>query len=347
MLRRVALQWASVPRSELHVLVAAMPATFVVALDLPSNAIPYTSTFAWLRALVAHALRKDAHLLFAPGPQSLRWTYREFAHAIGNLILAILVNARDGRVLKLGRSLSAGSPLMLSLERALADRSGIYIVRDQESLALLRLSRVSAAPDVAIADHILRSAPPSQPRRYLALSFREDREVSIQAVLSLADQARSRGWEPILVTQVARDDKFHDQLSQILDCKVVNWPSARAHKDQLLRVLAAYDLSHAVVSNRLHSLVFGIARGAAPVALTSEHDTKISRTFRTLHIDDPTLWPGQPLPEPVTNYKCNEQVIWYARQRLMKVASEVEKALLMRYDYPSVDESRNASDGEL
>ena len=328
-LRRVALQWIPVPAAAPHVLVAKMPAGFVAGLGLPTSAITYTNTFSWLRALSLHTLRRDGHIMFAPGPQSLSWSRGEFAHAVGNLALAILVKSHDGHVIKLGRALSAGSSFMLRLERALASQAEIYTVRDQESQVLLRSPRVSTIPDVALADDILRPDPlSSKARRYLALSFREDREVRLEAVQSLVDQARSRGWEPILVTQVGRDDDFHTRLGRMLNCQVLNWPEHRSHRDQLEDVLAIYDLSHAVVSNRLHSLIFGMARGAVALSLASKQDTKISKTFRTLGIDDPILRPGQRLPDPLLDGSTQQQALRDAQQPLTDLKLQVGKALL-------------------
>jgi hypothetical protein len=113
---------------------------------------------------------------------------------------------------------------------------------------------------------------------YAALSFRSDILIDPDRLGNLVETLRDEGLEPILVSQVKRDDVQHLRLAHALDIKVVSW-DGRTHAEQLQRVQDAYARSRVVVSNRLHALIFGMQEGAVPVAMLDGNSDKLLSTL--------------------------------------------------------------------
>lgn len=280
-IRRTAVRWIEDAGLDPHVLVSGVSRGFVDGLELRAGAVLYETTRPWIHALLDSSRRNPTTLVYTPGPQSLTASISHTGHAVVNAGLAAAVTRGGGHVVKLGRSMEPGSRFMLGLERFLLRRSSLYTVRDEESSVLLNDPRVEVAPDLAWAAELELELDRSEvvDRTRLAMSFRSDRSFDRAAIGELVAQAVTRGLVPTFVSQVKRDDEVHQTLAAELGCEVVGWPADRSDSAQLRTVMQAYQQSSMVVSNRLHSVIFGMAAGAVPVGLAGPGDTKIARTL--------------------------------------------------------------------
>lgn len=306
-IRRTAVRWIEDAGLEPHVLVSGVGEGFVDGLDLRPGAVTYGGIRPWVRALLAHSRRQPTTLVYPPGPQSLKISLRNVGHALANAGMAADVSSHGGSVVKLGRAIEPGSPLMLGLERFLAGRCSLYSVRDEKSHLLLDDATVRVEPDLAWAGGLEQELDQSQvvERTRLAMSFRADRSFDRKTIEVLVTQAASRGLIPTFVTQVKRDDQLHQTLAAELGCEIVSWPADRTDRAQLRAVLRTYQQSAMVVSNRLHGVIFGMVAGAVPVGLATAGDTKIARTLGVVglahHVlaEAPVpdrLWDADPAP---------------------------------------------------
>lgn len=316
-IRRTVVRWLAESCHTPHVLVEGMPKGFVDGLQLEVPTVLYRSRVRWLAALARSAARGPIALVFTPGPQSLTVTTSQVWHALVNLMLAQLVTLRSGTVLKIGRSIEPGSLFMLALERSLARRISMYTVRDEQSKRTLQIPHVAVAPDVAWnAGLESELVDGTVPRFRLAMSFRSDRSFDRRAVVNLVEEARRRDLVPTLVTQVRRDDALHRRLAEELGCDLIHWPVDRYHRLQLRAVLRAYQESVLVVSNRLHSVIFGMIAGGTPLALTSSSDTKIRRTLAVVGIGHRVAEVTAPIPSQLFEPLDLTELLACARARL-------------------------------
>lgn len=276
-IRRVFLDWMDGAGLRLHVFIGDMPPTYVEAFDLPEDSRTYRSPGAFEIALLRGAVTRRAHLAFAPGPLGLLPGLGTWPKSLANLLNAVAVRLSGGRVLVLGRAVRGSACAARSIERLLARTATLCVVRDHETVAILR-GPAMMAPDLAFSEPstVLDDSPSRRDR--LALSFRGDRPPPTDLVRSLAEQAIAIGLRPLLVTQVGSDHALHAALSADLGLEHLGWdePSAR---DQLARVRSAYLTSAIVVSDRLHALILATTAGAVPIGATYGDSDKLQATL--------------------------------------------------------------------
>lgn len=276
---------------ELHVLAEGVPAGFLDALQLPAGAVVYESFGGWLGSLIRACLRQKPALVFTPGPQTLSMRLGPVAHQVLSVVLAALLKIAGGDTMKVGRAFSGRARCAIFLEKVLARFSSVFTVRDFASAELLGLSQEAVLPDVAfgstvdgfISDEGL--ARISNDRNYVAMAFRGDRPIDREALSGFIATAQGRGFEPVFVTQVRSDETLHKQLSAALGVPIVSWEPSVDHRDQLQRVVAVYQQSVAVVSNRLHGAIFGMQCGAVPVGWQVGSDSKLAKTLVPLGLE--------------------------------------------------------------
>jgi hypothetical protein len=322
-LRRTVLQWMVAAGLRPQVLVAGVGAGFVEALGLDDSAVTYRSRARWTAALAGSARRAPTALVYPPGPQSPAASTADAAHAVANLLLAAHVRRHQGVVVKLGRAIDPGSGIMLRLERALVRRASLYTVRDRPSEAALDGTDVRVEPDLAWAADLSAHLDPAPTNRHrLALSFRGDRSYDQESVAQVVEQARRHGLEPTLVTQVRRDDLLHQHLAAELGVTVRGWPVGRSEAEQLDVVMRTYQQSALVVSNRLHSVIFGLLAGATPVGLAAGDDDKIRKTIAVVGLEQHVVAIGSQIPRSLFGSIDLSPVLRLARDRLAAVQTE-------------------------
>ena len=318
-LRRTALRWIEEVGQTPAALVAGLPKGFVDGLQLGPGTVRFDSTWSWLIALLQGWRVTPVNILYAPGPQSLQLSVKNAARAVLNGLLATLIYARNGRIVKVGRSIESSSYLMRILERVIGRRAALYTVRDQQSVDLLALPTVRIAPDLAWGasfESYFDQQVMSVPRHRFSMCFRSDRAFNQSVVRDLARRARERGLTPTLVTQVRRDNEFHRQLALELNCEHREWFAQTPDDDQLRSVLQTYRESEAVVSNRLHSVIFGVIAGAIPIGLATPGDTKLRRTLAVVGLQDRVFDMNASVPPEAFNQVDCSGVVADARRCL-------------------------------
>jgi hypothetical protein len=277
-LRRTAIAWARRSGVRLNIFCGRMPSSYVDALCMCPEDRVFQSQLQWGIALLRDLLRCRVVLLFAPGLQLVRYRRTDGVHAIVNLVLAGLVRLSGGVVVKFGRSFSGNAHVVKMLEMLLRRTSNLYTVRDRESASFLG-DGVEYCPDVAVGATSRALGP--RRRGKVCVSWRYDRpqpEKLMAAVEQLCDRA---DLELVVVTQVREDDVPHARLAHRLGARHVEWGD-RTHASQLDRVIDEYSSSLAVVSNRLHALIFGWNSGALPIGYSATGDQKIAPHLRAL-----------------------------------------------------------------
>ncbi|VXC66545.1 conserved hypothetical protein [Arthrobacter sp. 9V] len=268
-----------------------MPQTYIDAFRLPSGAKVVSNPLAFQASVLRNALLGRASLAYAPGPHVLTDSPKALAKAAAVLGLCAFVRLRGGSLSVIGRSLRGTGRLSIGLERALSAMATSYAMRDTASAPVLGRS-ADVMPDMAFMRNASVDNSVAGQRDIVALSFRSDRAVNLDGLVSLIEASQARGLKPVFITQVRRDDEVHAELSKILGIDAVLWEN-RTHSEQEEVIEHYYSRSHAVVSNRLHSLLFGVAHQAFPVALHEENHNKIPTTlkpwvdFDSLVLDDP------------------------------------------------------------
>jgi hypothetical protein len=94
-------------------------------------------------------------------------------------------------------------------------------------------------------------------------------------------------------------------------------------------VCAAYRDSFAVLTNRLHSAIFGMLLGAAPLTLDPDPASKVARTLATVGLTDLT-WPEEltsQIEDLAVARGCAERVA-RARRDLEAVRARIDEAIV-------------------
>lgn len=261
-IRRIVLDWLlSAAPHRIVVFTGTMSADYLNALPANSRVRYVRGASAFELQLLRSCLARRAHLIFAPGPEAVADRPALVLKLFANLANVFMVHTGGGAVLAIGRALRGNGRLAARLLRAVVGLSKLYVVRDWQSGETIGVS-LRAAPDVGLA-----LAVPStvSTRSRVAISLRGDHPVAASWFERLIGDVRGLGLEPVLVTQVRRDDAQHIALGKQHDVEVVAW-GALSHAAQLERVLTAYATARAVVTDRLHAAIFGFVAGAAPIA---------------------------------------------------------------------------------
>lgn len=274
-IRRAVLDWLKDSGRPLVVFVGPMPSDYLAGFGDLADVEIHSKSVSFERRLLLAACRGRATLVLAPGPQIFgpaALTVRSLIN-LGNVLA---IRSRGGTAVAVGRSLRGGPSLGRVLERFLIKLFSLYTVRDDVSSAAIGLN-LRQFPDIAFA-HV--DTPPSEgDRNLLALSYRSDRAVPLELLSRLVETARAEELEPVLVSQVRRDDAQHRQLGKILGVRTALWED-KTHLQQDEVVRGIYRRSLHVSSNRLHALIMGMQCGALPVAFIEAGQEKLTSTLR-------------------------------------------------------------------
>lgn len=260
----------------------------------------YASKRQWFGDLIRRmAVRSPIVFAFKPGHYLSSSKAKSLAYSAALVAFCGLCRIQGGKVIRSGVSLDRFGALQSRLQSVLGRLHTSYGVRDQASLDYARsLGAVAAhySPDMAflLADaeatsgligSKLITADVERPK--LSLSFRKQglmKEISHVEKLAevIADSSSEHGLSPVVVEQVTFDRELAQVLSTQLKCSVVRFEQT----EQSVRgIFANYASSRVVVSNRLHSLLFGWTAGAIPIPLVenSPH-SKIVELFKHLNL---------------------------------------------------------------
>lgn len=287
-LRRGLLNAFDRDRVQVHVLVGSNSSGYISALGLHSDDVTYNSRDDWRRALLISAVRSKCALVFNAGEVRV-----DRAHSYLGKFQALsvaLIRLRGGAVVHTGLGIRDPKAPRDFLGRCVLRMCTLVAWRDAQSRDWSGIGQV--LPDWALAlgsqQSQVAGIDPSQPRRFLAISMRGDREFPSQewfgAVRKIADE---NSLVPLLVTQVVRDGDRSREIAKQLgsETEVFDWAADVSHAVHERDVRDLYMRSAAVVSDRLHALVLGATEGAVPLALTVGSAEKLRRTLAVVGLD--------------------------------------------------------------
>lgn len=235
-----------------------------------------------LLRLFGALIRHRVFLVLPPGPSAFggaRNSLRSLVTIVSNLIF----RAGGGGVLQVGAAYRGEGRLSRKLQELKTDLFQLCVVRDSKSIAS---HRTVTAPDLAFEDW---GSSENLQRTRLSVSLRSDYEVDEMVLEQLRTISEVQGWKLTFVSQVRRDDVKHRALAMKYGADVVSWEGS--HKTQLEKVKIAYSESVAVLSDRLHGLIFASNMGALPIALVHSGNDKLTSTFQVV-IDLPRVFSG-------------------------------------------------------
>ncbi|UHQ18465.1 polysaccharide pyruvyl transferase family protein [Lysobacter sp. KIS68-7] len=270
--------------------VTRCPPEFLRSLDLARHApdVRQTTSVGLFGAMLKTRLRgQPAYYFLSPGGYFGERRGLSALALVANTAVIAAMRLVGVRVCHVGVSFERLGPFhkrMLQLRARLLHR---LIVRDDASAAYAQdngIRHAGVSPDLAFG--AAAYARPGERGRHIAISFRSDQtpaqgdEVmrlvqALDAVLPVDEDFR-------LVAQVARDCPLMDNVAQSLRGSRRRVETMYVHGD-VDAALAAYHGCRAVVSNRLHALLFGVLGGCTPVAVISDSvNAKIGGLWATL-----------------------------------------------------------------
>ncbi|WP_130176341.1 polysaccharide pyruvyl transferase family protein [Cryobacterium sp. SO1] len=276
-IRNAALGWIRATDSDVIAFAGTMPPAYLEAFDIDERVRFVTNPVQYQALLWQYLVRRRASIVFAPGPQVFGPSIRAISKSLINLANVAAVRSSGGAVLAVGRSLRGHGRVARRVEAAVVAMFQLYVVRDTRSAQVLG-EELAGAPDLAFA-HTFSDAATVRGRTNVVISLRGDRPIAVDGLRVVVGHLRDRGLTPVLVTQVKRDDDRHRALGRELDVPTVLWGN-HSHAEQLERARIAYAQAGAVLSNRLHALIFGIQHGAAPIAVLDRGSDKLTSTLR-------------------------------------------------------------------
>ena len=292
-IRKQVLEWLKESGRPVVLFTGPMPQGYLDGFGDLSGFETHSQSRVFELRLLREALRGRSAVVLAPGPQIFGPTKLAIRSLI-NLVNVLAIRARRGSAVAVGRSLRGTPSPGKILDRSLIKLFSLYTVRDDVSADAIGLDLMSY-PDMAFGAR--DTSPTTGERSHLALSFRNDRSVPPEHLTGLVEQARRAGLEPVLVSQVRRDDDQHRRLGDLLGIRTQLWEE-RTHVEQEEAVRALYRRSAFVVSNRLHGLILGMQCGALPVTYSEPgYDKVVSTVSGVVSISS---WPSKDGLEPLT-----------------------------------------------
>jgi polysaccharide pyruvyl transferase WcaK-like protein len=317
-------------------------------------AVPGVETFSskprWFSDLFRRlALRKPVWFAFKPGHYLNSSRLRSLAYSTALIAFCGAFRLQGGQVIRCGVSLDRFSPLQSRLQSMLGRLHTNYGVRDQASLDYARSLGVTTAsytPDMAfLLEAHMGSGPSSvslstngsqqplqaQARRNLSLSFRKQGAMQGAAQLNeltvaIQNASHEQQLKPVVVEQVTFDRELANLLADKLGCSVIRFEQSETSVRSIFQNYAA---SRVVVSNRLHSLLFGWTEGAIPIPVVENTPhSKIVELFKYLGIEELILYANDVhrLPEHLRSVlagesKRREQLAAIFREQRMTLQS--------------------------
>lgn len=306
--------------NRLVLLTHKMPPTYIDMFDLGENVQYVSSPIKFQLQLIRRALMGRAHLVYAPGPHSLIDSPQALVKTAVMLANSILIRATGGVIQTAGRAVRGKGQLASAMERGLVALMANYVVRDSTSESVVGLKLVQA-PDLALG----RFSYGDTIRPHVSCSFRSDTPVDSSTFGQLVKQFKGAGYELVLVSQVRRDDLQHEKLAREFGLKTLLW-GTKSHAEQQIVVDKMYKSSYAVVSNRLHGLIFGIAAGAIPVEYRIGQSDKIVSTLAPWFGDYPVVHNATATSDKTQDVISLEELM-HMRKSLNRASLEARKCV--------------------
>jgi polysaccharide pyruvyl transferase WcaK-like protein len=296
----------------------------------------YKSKPRWFADLFRRlALRRPVVFAFKPGHYLSSSRARSVVYSAALVAFCSVCRLQGGKVIRTGVSLDRFSGLQSRLQSMLGRLHSSYGVRDRASLEYARQLGVTTAcysPDIAFLLDAPNLAPSkvlssshsstapetedsvnvdSWPRRKLSLSFRKQGLLKDSAHVAALAQAlkgstTTHNLEAVVVEQVTFDRDLATDLCSRLNCPLVRFEQSEL---SVSSVFQNYAESRAVVSNRLHSLLFGWSEGAIPIPVVDNTPhSKIVELFKVLGLEELVLLSSdiERLPGHVESVLANE-----------------------------------------
>lgn len=297
---------------ELNLYVGRASHDFVDAVLDGRSTVLHRTLRGWQSALMIGAVRRRSVLVFGPGPHSFVDHPRTIGHDAVNLANVLWLRAFGRPAIRIGRSLRGSRGAALLMERWMAQLCAVYTVRDDRSGPVLGRSLI-VEPDLAFG---MQSSEAEHRRPWVSFSPRVGRDWPVDLLSRLLRETEELGLRPCIVSQTTFDDRYHADLADHFAIEHVAW-GERSHAQQLDRVLARYNESSFVVSDRLHGLIFGMIRGATPIPhLTG--DDKLIPTLRAV---------GWPPDAPDSRGSVADWIRWSQRADRPRIVEDAKVVL--------------------
>lgn len=260
------------PNHKVVALTTGMPESYLQAYELEEGSLCIESPIRFQWMLMTASLRGKAHLLIAPGPVVLSNKPQRLFKALVVLADSVLVRLGGGLVASVGRSYRGKAWAAQFIERLQRRTASRYFVRDHESKSVVG-QRAEVRPDMAFWG---KRTGNNEARNLIAVCLRDAKSDLVRQLGELKVVAEKYGLDLVFVTQVKFDDALHKELADRLGVAYIAWGD-QPHSEQLQNIADVYSRSVAVVSNRLHALIFGLQFGAAAVPVSlSDHPKLVS-----------------------------------------------------------------------
>lgn len=309
----------------LRVSVGSMPQEYIDTFDLPEDTKVYRSRVKFGLAFLGSTLARRSSLLLPPGPHPAN-SWRAAVVSLSSAVASLAVRLAGGRSVTVGKSVSGNHRMALLAERILVKSSNVYATRDFELQRNLG-TRVERLPDLAF----LGQRTENDKRPYTVLSLRYDRSPNEEFVASVIDWSRSRGLEPVFVTQVGRDSMQHARLASQYNVDHVDWNSGN-FKAQTDRLIQLYSQAAMVITDRLHVSILAALSGAIPIAVTyGSGPSKLQISFEDVlticAVDQTALGTLECLDESLSSGNVMAQELDAARLILEERVAEIRRLL--------------------
>jgi polysaccharide pyruvyl transferase WcaK-like protein len=271
------------PSGSISVFVGNRGAGYERGLGLQEGDSVYRDAQLWRRKLFRSLLAGRSMYAFGTGEMQLDRRYAGYYIRLWPLLA--VSRLRGGKLVHVGLGVRRKSVVWGAIIQAVLQLCHIVSWRDAWSRTIMNQGGVS--PDWAFNEGPsiarLRSGSAAG-RNLLAISLRHDRPYpSSSWVEEVKSFAESLGLEPLIVTQVRRDETHALRLAEELGGNSVVWSSAD-HREHEVVLRDVYSRSLLVLSERLHAAVIGLTEGALPLVLAAGDHDKATRTLDAVGI---------------------------------------------------------------
>lgn len=264
------LNWLKEAGGAIVVYVGPMSDSYLEAFSFGTQVKIVRSKVEFIKVLLGALLQHRVFIILPPGPKTLRGI-RDMATNLATILVNVVISTGGGGILQAGASFRQTEGVGRKFHKLKTSLFRICIVRDLGSFVS---QKAAVAPDIAFADWKVRS---DKERFRLSISLRSDQNVDREILSKYRKIAEDNGWQLTFVSQVQRDDAMHKDLASEFSADLVSWKGN--HVNQLERVRKTYAESVAVLTDRLHAMIFASNLGALPLALVHPGNDKLTSSF--------------------------------------------------------------------
>lgn len=276
-------------RGALHVLSHAVPASFLEGLHVERSHVIESPWRFWFELAVKRLVHgRKCYLFTKPGDIALAPKACAHPSTVIKAVAFGVLKVIGVNICAAGISVDVDFRRIKPCEAYMARRFLIRAARDKRSAHLIKEMGAQASIGADLGFLVGQSSRQVQVIRRIGLSFRSDAKgISLmEAALLLSDLRSNPAISLHALYQVDRDRDFMEKLAEHLG---IAKPVAVSDD------LSAYSDIDAVISNRLHVLVFGMSRGAVPIAILKECNQKVRSLLQDIGLDACILPSGRAL----------------------------------------------------